>query len=74
MTDHVTLNRAMWDEDAENWIESGRANWAQSEPTWGIWQVPESQLHVLPDVDGLDVVELGCGTAYVSAWLARRHA
>ena len=28
----------------------------------------------LGDVDGLDVVELGCGTAYVSAWLARRGA
>ncbi|MGH3040363.1 MAG: class I SAM-dependent methyltransferase [Gaiellaceae bacterium] len=25
-------------------------------------------------VHGLDVVELGCGTAYVSAWLARRGA
>jgi SAM-dependent methyltransferase len=29
---------------------------------------------VLPPVDGLDVVELGCGTAYVAAWLARRGA
>ena len=29
---------------------------------------------VLGDVDGLDVVELGCGTAYFSAWLARRGA
>ena len=28
----------------------------------------------LGDVDGLDVVELGCGTAYFSAWLARRGA
>jgi ubiquinone/menaquinone biosynthesis C-methylase UbiE len=27
-----------------------------------------------PDLAGLDVVELGCGTAYVSAWLARRGA
>jgi SAM-dependent methyltransferase len=26
------------------------------------------------DVAGRDVVELGCGTAYVSAWLARRGA
>ena len=26
------------------------------------------------DVDGLDVIELGCGTAYWSAWLARRGA
>jgi SAM-dependent methyltransferase len=30
---------------------------------------------MLPDdVGGLDVIELGCGTAYVSAWLARRGA
>ena len=28
----------------------------------------------MPDVDGKDVIELGCGTAYVSAWLARRGA
>ena len=36
--------------------------------------MPETQVRALPDVDGLDVVELGCGTAYVSAWLARRGA
>jgi ubiquinone/menaquinone biosynthesis C-methylase UbiE len=36
--------------------------------------VPETDLHVLPDVDGLDTIELGCGTGYVSAWLARRGA
>ena len=29
---------------------------------------------MLPDVAGNDVVELGCGTAYFSAWLARRGA
>ena len=34
----------------------------------------ERDLGVLGDVDGLDVVELGCGTAYFSAWLARRGA
>jgi SAM-dependent methyltransferase len=28
----------------------------------------------MPDVAGKDVVELGCGTAYISAWLARRGA
>jgi SAM-dependent methyltransferase len=39
-----------------------------------VWGVPESTLHILPDVRGLDVVELGCGTAYFSAWLARRGA
>jgi hypothetical protein len=33
---------------------------------------PSSKLGVLADVRGLDVVELGCGTAYFSAWLAWR--
>jgi len=37
--------------------------------------VPDSELHVLPeDLAGKDAIELGCGTAYVSAWLARRGA
>ena len=31
-------------------------------------------LGALGDVAGLDVVELGCGTAYFSAWLARQGA
>lgn len=29
---------------------------------------------LLPDLAGRDAVELGCGTAYVSSWLARRGA
>ena len=39
-----------------------------------MWNVPESELGALPDVAGMDTVELGCGTAYISAWLARRGA
>jgi SAM-dependent methyltransferase len=48
--------------------------WAQEEITWGVWGIPESAVGVLPDVRGLDVVEIGCGTAYFSAWLAKRGA
>ncbi len=54
-------------------MEAGRRAW-QSEPYWGIWSIPESEAHILPDVKGLEVIELGCGTAYVSSWLARRGA
>ena len=72
--DHVLVNRASWDDDAPNWVERGRTSWA-SEPHWGIWGVPESQLGLLPDdLAGLDAVEIGCGTGYVSAWLARGGA
>jgi SAM-dependent methyltransferase len=45
--------------------------WAQDEVTWGVWHVPERELHALPDVAGKDVVELGCGTGYVGAWLKK---
>ena len=48
--------------------------WAAAEITWGLFEVPERELGVLGDVAGLDVIELGCGTAYFSAWLARRGA
>ncbi len=71
---HVRKNREEWDRLADEYAAGGERSWARSEITWGIFGVPESDLHLLPDVAGLDVVELGCGTAYVSAWLARRGA
>ena len=54
--------------------ENASAMWAAEEITWGVFGVPESSLETLGEVAGLDVVELGCGTAYVSAWLAKRGA
>jgi SAM-dependent methyltransferase len=75
LRDYVIRNRRSWDDWAREYEEPGRLHWAQDEPSWGIWGVPESELHVLPDeLEGLDVIELGCGTGYVSAWLARRGA
>jgi SAM-dependent methyltransferase len=71
--DHVARNRAVWNRSAAEYAEPGRRGWSE-EPSWGIWGIPESEVHLLPDVDGLDVIELGCGTAYVSSWLARRGA
>jgi SAM-dependent methyltransferase len=74
LSEHETRNRAMWSEYAAEWVEPAERNWAATEFTWGIWDVPESELGVLPEVGGRDVVELGCGTAYISAWLARMGA
>ncbi len=72
--DHVRINRASWNDDADEWVERGRRDWASDEIAWGVWHVPESELQLLPELDGIDAVELGCGTGYVSAWLARRGA
>jgi SAM-dependent methyltransferase len=73
--DYLLRNRKQWDRWAEEYAEPGERRWAVQEPCWGEWCVPESQLHLLPgDVTGWDVIELGCGTGYISAWLARRGA
>ena len=74
LPDHVIANRAFWTNEAAAYVEPGRRAWADPEPSWGIWGVPESEARILPEVAGLDTVELGCGTGYVSAWLARRGA
>lgn len=74
LTDHARLNRAAWDALAGEFVRAAERNWATADPHWGIWRVPERELGVLPDVAGMDVAELGCGTAYWSAWLARRGA
>jgi SAM-dependent methyltransferase len=73
--EHVHRNRARWDMEARDYVAAGERAWARDEPTWGIWRVAESELHVLPErLRGKDAIELGCGTAYVSAWLARRES
>ena len=73
--DHVLRNRAVWDRWASDYAGAGLRSWSAAEPTWGIWGIAEAQAGVLPPgLDGADTIELGCGTGYVSAWLARRGA
>jgi len=74
LSEHERRNREVWNADAPGWVEAGRRNWSSHEPAWGVFGVPEANVRILPDVKGLDVIELGCGTAYWSAWLARRGA
>jgi SAM-dependent methyltransferase len=73
--DYVARNRELWTtSNAEYTGPNAARAWAEEEHTWGIFGVPEQEVRVLGDVAGLDVVELGCGTAYFSAWLAKRGA
>jgi SAM-dependent methyltransferase len=76
MTDHVELNRRFWDDEAAAWHGPlARGHWSLPEPRWGLWSTPESEVRALPDnMAGMHTIELGCGTAYVSAWLARAGA
>jgi SAM-dependent methyltransferase len=72
--DHVAQNKASWEAEAANYVEPAKRDWAREEIRWGMYGVPEADIGALPDVNGMDVVELGCGTAYFSSWLARRGA
>ncbi len=73
--DYVTINRDIWDADAPNEVERAEYAWERDSPVWGSWAIPEASLNMLPaDLTGKDAIELGCGTAYVSCWMARRGA
>lgn len=75
LPEHVAVNRTYWDDRAPEWVAAGERLWRQSVPTWGQWNVSEAELGMLPDdMSGMRAIELGCGTAYVSAWMARRGA
>src|SRR5687767_4436267 len=63
-------NQRHWAAQAASYADAGRRLWA-GEPSWGTWQIPDSELGLLAEVDGLDTLELGCGTGYISAWIAR---
>ena len=71
--EHARRNREAWQQFAARYADSGRAAWASTDPYWGIWKLPERELKLLPnDLTGKRCLEIGCGTAYVGAWMARR--
>ena len=75
LPDSVARNVADWTKANADHTDAKAADaWAKTEIDWGVFGVPESELDVLGDVADKDVVELGCGTAYFSAWLARLGA
>ena len=80
LTEHATRNRAQWNEWANDYVASAERNWAPGAAiTWGIWDIPDTDVAFFGEggierFAGRDVVELGCGAGYVSAWLARAGA
>jgi len=76
MRDHeLDVNRDLWTLVNEQFTDGeATARWASETITWGLYGASEDDLRVLGDVSELEVVELGCGSAYLSAWLARRGA
>jgi ubiquinone/menaquinone biosynthesis C-methylase UbiE len=71
VVDHVARNRTFWDADADAYQAAHGDDLAARPLAWGAWRRPEDELHVLGDLRGRDVLELGCGGAQWSVALAR---
>ena len=70
---HQSLNRSAWDAKSVDYESVGENKWKRSDPVWGIWEIPNDELPLLPpDLNGSLCLEIGCGTGYVSAWIAKR--
>jgi SAM-dependent methyltransferase len=67
---HEQHNREFWDADADDYQAAHGAELAGAPLAWGAWRIPESELRILGDVAGLDVLELGCGAAQWTRALA----
>lgn len=69
---HAVINRAAWTATNRAYTDaSARSAWEQDAITWGIWNIPETEVRALPEIRGRDIIELGCGTAYFGARLKR---
>lgn len=70
--DYLGRNRAAWERWAAHYRVAGRRAWTEDELRWGMWGVLESDVALLDRAEpGMNVIELGCGTGHVCAWLAR---
>lgn len=70
MSDHVRHNRKFWDTDSENYQAAHDADLTERPLAWGAFRAPESELRVLGEFAGRDLLELGCGGAQWSIALA----
>jgi SAM-dependent methyltransferase len=76
LPDSIAANVIEWTETNAQFTDAqAERAWEPQDLTWGVFGVREDAIgSPLGDVAGLDVVELGCGTAYFSALLAMRGA
>jgi len=70
MRDHVRKNAAGWNARADEYQERHREQLLHP-LAWGVWEIDEAELRILGDVRGKRVLELGCGAAQWSGFLAR---
>jgi SAM-dependent methyltransferase len=75
LPDYAVVNRESWTKaNAEYTDANAHEGWSSPQIRWGVFGASEDEVQALPELEGKDVVELGCGTAYIAAKLKRRGA
>ena len=67
-------NREAWNADSDHYQGRHASDLGERPLAWGVWRIPESELNVLGDVNGRDILEYGCGAAQWSIALAAEGA
>src|SRR6266704_4409636 len=74
-SEHVQKNRAMWEASSDEYEQRHEAALSGGNAmAWGLWRIPEAELHILGGVAGKDILEFVCGAARWSIALAERGA
>jgi SAM-dependent methyltransferase len=67
-------NRKFWDSTSDAYQAAHGTTLREKALAWGVWRIPESQLRVLGDTEGRDILELGCGAAQWTLALREQRA
>jgi SAM-dependent methyltransferase len=70
----VRANRAWWDAEAADYYAEHGVFLGDTELTWGPEGLRESEAHLLGDLAGMRMLEIGCGGAQGSRWGAGQGA
>src|SRR5947208_4398953 len=72
LSEHARKNQAMWEASSDSYEQHhALALSGEKAMAWGMWRIPEEELHVLGEVAGKDILELGCGAARWAIELAQ---
>lgn len=72
LSEYARKNRAMWEATSDNYEQlHAQALAGEKAMSWGLWRIPETELHILGEVAGKDILEFGCGAARWSIALAQ---
>jgi ubiquinone/menaquinone biosynthesis C-methylase UbiE len=75
LSEHAQKNRALWEAVSDSYEQMHAGSLSNEKAmAWGLWRIPESELHILGEVAGKDILELGCGAARWSIALAQKGA